>query len=787
MQDPIRMHSTMSPTFQATSQLKQQQHVVVLKVRPGGNNNNNNSIATRTSQPWTATHDGIAIGTLSSAAFHCNNDPMVSPEHGTLECTTKHGVWVYVDHSVHGTRLNDARRVHQDAVVVHNGDRLLVGNTEIELQFEKTAPSSAMKDRDEDSLSPLRHRTNIDRHHHQTTDNNSVCRSNQSVVAPSPIMWPASTGKLPDQRLEPPTIVTSGDRFYPSAAPPEYIASPIPGSNWRRKRHSMTAFTPSPAPPPGSAMSGGGSAQNQFNPFLRPRPLVPSAPSTPPRQVVTRPSAAVNVMSPHQPYGHLKWTPRPEDNNEEEKKWRTDVTAAPPPLDYSPSPVTTPTSCMQRAQQPQNPSPPQSHQQYSPHTHMDTPPSAPKSRRDDLRIQVSKKMAGAIDSSKRAGNHGEGLAGRPTSIGLKIPLPTTPPPSTASSRPGSNNNNNNSEFDFHNNPQPSSPVAHKDILRQNESLLNILKNKYKEEQLLKQQQEEWMRHNFNLGSAARTPPMSPIKKGMPRDAANNRTDGNDDAEGVMSDLEIPLRAPALLRTISLGLHQASPRLTAAVLASRARVGSFDGSKRHSNQRSPQTATNISQGSDDFSSVSSSASTEPTCHRRVTRSLSISSQEEDSGGDDGVSSAELNEFMGYEDDVDGITSFTTHALYASNEYKSSASKGDDSMLQFSSHSSSTASSSRTATTTNDRFSIDIVTSPEDDDDGDDADVLKSPTRGSGIAPQFVRKAAAGATPNLFDGTLAKRLHHRNPDKSPIDLSPGGSHVTPARRFHRIQSP
>jgi hypothetical protein len=165
------------------------------------------------------------------------------------------------------------------------------------------------------------------------------------------------------------------------------------------------------------------------------------------------------------------------------------------------------------------------------------------------------------------------------------------------------------------------------------------------------------------------------------------------------------------------------------------------------------------------------------------------EEEESDDDNGVSSAELNEFMGYEDDVDGITSFTTHALYASNEYKSSASKGDDSMLQFSSYSSSTTSSSRTTATTNDRFSIDIVTSPEDDDDGDDADVevLQSPTRGNTAAPQFVRKAAAGATSNLFDGTSAKRLNHRNPDKSPIDLSPRGFHVTPARRFRRVQSP
>jgi hypothetical protein len=84
MQDPIHMPSATSPPCQpATAQLKQQ-HVVVLKVRPGGNNND--LIAMRTSQPWTATHDGIAIGTLSSVAFHCNNDPMVCVVLGNCTC-----------------------------------------------------------------------------------------------------------------------------------------------------------------------------------------------------------------------------------------------------------------------------------------------------------------------------------------------------------------------------------------------------------------------------------------------------------------------------------------------------------------------------------------------------------------------------------------------------------------------------------------------------------------------------------------------------------------------------
>lgn len=55
-------------------------HVVVLRVRPGGNNlhpSNKSPIVTKSSEPQRATPLGIAIGTLSSAAFHCNNDPMV--------------------------------------------------------------------------------------------------------------------------------------------------------------------------------------------------------------------------------------------------------------------------------------------------------------------------------------------------------------------------------------------------------------------------------------------------------------------------------------------------------------------------------------------------------------------------------------------------------------------------------------------------------------------------------------------------------------------------------------
>lgn len=106
MQDPIRLHGnhssafsdhdaaamvsastksrqpTMNP-YQQQQKQEQQSHLVVLKVRLGGNsihpsNNSSYNTGAKSSPPLVATREGIAIGTLSSAAFHCNNDPMVS-------------------------------------------------------------------------------------------------------------------------------------------------------------------------------------------------------------------------------------------------------------------------------------------------------------------------------------------------------------------------------------------------------------------------------------------------------------------------------------------------------------------------------------------------------------------------------------------------------------------------------------------------------------------------------------------------------------------------------------
>lgn len=68
-------------------QTQQSGHLVVLKVRPGGNNihpSNKSVLITRTSPPQRAKPEGIAIGTLSTAVFQCNNDPMVSVSYVSL-------------------------------------------------------------------------------------------------------------------------------------------------------------------------------------------------------------------------------------------------------------------------------------------------------------------------------------------------------------------------------------------------------------------------------------------------------------------------------------------------------------------------------------------------------------------------------------------------------------------------------------------------------------------------------------------------------------------------------
>ncbi|TYZ68077.1 hypothetical protein PybrP1_010019 [[Pythium] brassicae (nom. inval.)] len=783
----------------------------LLRVRPSAK-----GAAARTSPPLRAAPDGIAIGTAAAAAFHCFNDPMeqVAPEHGTLECTPKHGVWVYVDHSALGTTVNGTRRIQNEAVVVRSGDRLLVGNTEIELRFE--AATHAAK---EGELSAPHTGTS---RLPQTPGGGG----GHVGLAPSPIEWSglaassrADAVKSERERAKP----LAAAKAFASATPPPHTASPAPGFNPRRKRHSMTAFTPSPAPPPPPL----GTANSTHFMFQRTRPLIPSAPSTPPRADATRPHGGVNI-SPRQPLA-----PGRRRSNQSDDEGAEDAAAElslspssraakpasrssgapppPPPLGFSSSPVAGPTSQlslrMGAPQIPQSPSPrlgPQRQAQQPPALQQRALGAAdpPKSQRDDLRRRVLKKMElDHLQDNKRDG--------RPIPSGLQLPLSLTPrgaAQSTASASsslsPGARRTATNNQLDF---TPPSSPVAHKDILRQKESLLNILKSKYKEEQLLKQQQEEWMRHHFSLATPPRSPRTSNKSAGKTSnddhdgdngDNGDHDRDSGDD--GDRSDLEIPLRAPVLLRTISLGIHQASPRLTAAVLASRARLGSSE--TKRSNQRSPRATAaafcNASRDSAEFSSVSSSVSTELACHRRVTRSLSLSSKDDDDDDDDGNAAvAEVHDFMGYEDDddaSDGITSFTTHGFYSSDDCKSNPKElsgaATTKRLLFSSFysappstlsSSSSSSLVLTGSATADRFAVDIVTPREPEDD----ELLESPTRGSAAASAALRHKNrvddTAASANLFDQTQRRPLYM--PARSGLlrrseAVSSSSSHIT-----------
>ncbi|KAJ0405918.1 hypothetical protein ATCC90586_005863 [Pythium insidiosum] len=669
-----------------------------------------------------ATAQGIAVGRGSPAVFQCHADPAVALLHGTFECTARHRVWVFVDHSDSGTTLNGSQRVHQRAVVVHDGDVLTLGNTEIKV-----------------------------------------------TIVPGAKEKPAS----PAHAASPPmSIVTSAAdaarRPSPQTAP-EYINSPIPGGAWRKKRHSMTAMTMRTQAPIALAPSTS-SSQSFARSTLK--TLVPSAPATPPPARgadAPRPASHIvaaspqpTAMRPSSAYFHVKWKEEVEEIPRETTKppvppaatlarhhsassvsstsptspsssssaRSTPVHApldggmsrSPPPLEYSSSPVTT-SSLMERFQRHERPassaaSPgvPASVASSTPR-HRETDGAAPlsarpqldgvaapaKSRRDDLRIQVSKRMA-VFASSKATGQdalaHGAGPAQAPPSsaaraMSIPIPAASAAAPAEAGATtvggPKTAAATARRALDF---TPPTSPVAHQDILRQKQSLLNILKHKYKEEQLLKQQQEEWMRNQLQTlpgNSTGSAPSMSPINlkggkkslRGATEDASHRDSSTDDDDDGM----RMPERAPALLRTVSLGhptlrqhQHQPSPRLTAAVLASRARKGSGDGrartfstdstlsadaghtpTKRSSGRRPQRSSRSPSPSRVDGarrshrashdSSVSSSVSTEPTNYRRVTRSLSFSSSRAASSGD-------WSEFVGYDEDTDELTSFTS---------------------------------------------------------------------------------------------------------------------------------
>ncbi|KAE8902117.1 hypothetical protein PF005_g22718 [Phytophthora fragariae] len=545
---------------------------------------------------------GIVLGSGLHATLKLQSDPEIDAAHGSLERTAARGVWVYSDHSSRGSTLNGHLRVHNDAVVVHHGDRLTLGQTELEVRLE--AVKAPEEEEEEQQQTQDKRQVAATNQESEVLSARSAARMARRASTP----WGSTVSKAQQAKQRLPRIETSGLGFVeskPMAAPPEYSASPVPGTRWRRKRNSIATTTlmtarRSPSPPL--------EQQGHPNSFHRSR---------------TRFIQGV-------------------DDTESVGK-----TARPPPLEYSSSPAVSPSSVAGRQRHNLFQQPPSSVPTPGTGLIAGVPPppfsagARPTSRRDDLRIQVSKKMAAAA----------------PATAGT-VNVPRVVPKVL--------------EFQA-----PASPVAQRDILKQQESLQTILQHKFEEEEVLKQQQEEWMKQHLMPVAehpSTPTPPLSPIKK--------SPTDIDPD------DLAFfPVQAPVLLRTLSLGISEQrtlrpSPRLTAAIRASRARLNSFEekpGEMKHRDHKGWRKTTALVLGqalpsklkeqisspakqnelrtSDE--SVASTATTVVTCHRRITSSLSSES----------VSSVDLCDFVGYEEEEDAedaVTSYTTPDLYGSAE-------------------------------------------------------------------------------------------------------------------------
>jgi hypothetical protein len=566
-------------------------------------------------------------------------------------------VWVFVDHSARGSTLNGRTRVHRDAVVVRSGDTLTVGETEIGIAIVQPGGSEPRK---------------VDAAGHVATNAINAGRRwsmpKQSIPPIDTTFARAAAGPPAFKRA---TSASAAPEAAVANAP-KYINSPIPGNNWRRRRNSMATTTVRapllarddarsnakaiPSPPVSSTS----------HPFAysRGRTLVS------PASTATSSTCSGNNLN----------SPTERDVNSYHRQHqlyiRTDAAdvaalrglmpppplpspppASPIPLEYSSSPVSSPSPFSRFPNERQG--------LESKHPAADlasqlgayaggiSDSGPPKSRRDDLRIQVSKKMAAAAAEGQGIGDAQHDRQNRARQS----------PAADTSARILQRN------LEF---TPPSSPVPQSHLDRQQKSLLAILKHKYKEEQLLKQQQEEWMRRQFE-GSRTRsggdgTPPLSPIRSSQtahPTTPASNLTspqnsDSDRDDEGnelSPTDIRalIPDRLPELLRTLSTGPlnHLPSPRVAQALLASRVaranivnRMSSVQrgdlvheddnqdevlmksadtedsdrlirkGLIGHSRPRSSSTS------SSDSVSVSSSVTTVPARHRRVTRSLSV---------------------------------------------------------------------------------------------------------------------------------------------------------------------
>ncbi|KAG6968265.1 hypothetical protein JG688_00005904 [Phytophthora aleatoria] len=123
---------------------------IVLRVRrPPDNNQQAQDLETEPLSPIAT--NGIILGTGVQANCKLRHDPEVDAAHGTLERTSGLGVWVYSDHSREGSILNNEHKVHNSAVVVRHGDKLKLGQTEIELCLKMGKIEATPEEEDDDA------------------------------------------------------------------------------------------------------------------------------------------------------------------------------------------------------------------------------------------------------------------------------------------------------------------------------------------------------------------------------------------------------------------------------------------------------------------------------------------------------------------------------------------------------------------------------------------------------------------------------------------------------------
>ncbi|CAH0490170.1 unnamed protein product [Peronospora farinosa] len=543
---------------------------------------------------------GIVVGKGFQANFKLYDDSEVDAAHGTLECTLGLGVWVYSDHSRYGSILNGDQSVHNNAVVVHHGDTLKVGRTEVKLSLKRGTSEAIPEEKEANNIV-----SSVGVNQETELSARNIARMARRRASTS---WESAgaVSKLQQAKERLPRIETLGLDFVAvetsMATPPEYTVSPLPETRWQIPTANATAEAARNLP--STLLKQHGHPQSFHRPCAR------------------------FVEGFDMPFTSIHQQPEAENSSKKD---------LPPPLEYSSSPAVSPSSLAARQrynllQQPPTSVPVSVSALIA---KVSPPPTStggwPSSRRDDLRIQVSKKMAAAAPV-------GAGKATVPrVFLGALEPQP------------------------------PASPVAQRDLFKQQLSLQTILQAKFEEEKLLKQQQEEWMRqkmmsvisnNNNEMLASTLHPPVENEKSSLD-------TDPNE---------LVLFPAPTPVPLLGLRQHQIlkpTSRVSAATPTSQARLNSFEErfnetrcnakKERHKTtalaselhkweviHRNP--AKEIELRSSD-ESVISTATTMITCHRRVMSSLSSSC----------TSSVDLFDFLGYEEEEDTddmITSYTT---------------------------------------------------------------------------------------------------------------------------------